>query len=445
MADLFGFGKGIAAETTAQQERQLQQSQDNLRALAPAANRRGGALATALGQRAATQRRIKQEENQGQEFMTHLDRVIGDTDGPVNLAQARIEATVRYAAQAKAEGRHALARQLYDTASQMQEARQVHNAAIRQTTAQATSSEALTAGRQQENRANDQLFVMDARTGERIARIQNTETLEEDAQAAAGDRDFYVVGLQDYIDIVGHEAADSDMAEILSANDFRMTREVLTNGTTFSNLANDLTSILTESLEAGQDALSDVSGMEVIAGRLARDASEVQSRFQGASFQDVDKQTTREVQDMAQSWMQENAERAARRGITSSTMTQMTYMLALLYNQRVTDKDFDVAYSMLGGDQGDSRSALNNLRHLVQRSGTGVDTAFSPLDTEAVGRTGRGQVLRRAYGDNRAARERTLSTIDAAIERFGGPDVGQGPAGPAAPEPESDFIFVDQE
>ena len=130
--------------------------------------------------------------------------------------------------------------------------------------------------------------------------------------------------------------------------------------------SNTVMQLILESIHDNQNPISPAAQLQQWAtrqaGSLNQFALDTGYSSIGSQLNDSDAGATN-LNDAADRYWN-NQSQAGRTIVTKQAMTNLAYALARSVNQRVTDKDFELAWSLLGGDGGSMQGVVNALAQL---------------------------------------------------------------------------------
>ena len=235
-------------------------------------------------------------------------------------------------------------------------------------------------------------YAINVITGEQLGSIDTSDG--DDAVAAFraehgidSNPDIHFLSYDDAREI----GADDLFTDILNKSDFADRLDVLDSQTRLASTSNQLVGVLTAAFDAGTNSLSNVAAAENF---LNKQISNLQELENLRGFEDDDGRL-HATEPKAAQWLRENS---ARQNVTSALLTKMAYQLAVAFNRRVTDKDFELAYSMLGGDSGSVGTAINVIRSNLTTENTAVRNSIGvELGTELFQGSNQGKFLQVKY------------------------------------------------
>lgn len=441
--DIFGLLPSVAA-----QERELASQQQAV--ASPAAQRRGGTLVTALGQRVAQRRQNERDNALGAILNEEYSNIVSESEGPVDVGMARANAHLRAAARLQAAGNHAAAAEQYQLGAAMVQQRRNEQLSNQKLEAEIGRAEAQTREAETDRMNAENLVVVDPDTLDMVGRItmnsqfgQNMGRYEQEAG-----KPLLTLSPEEFMEIRADQVGALDGRDFMTPTQIFKLVEQNNLAEQFTSLGSKLLRIVQEGIEAGQDVFSDVSKIEVTGNRARNIYREARSRWNqwnNRSDNPLGGQTQAEIDTIANDYMENRLDaNAARRGITASLLTDMAYMFAMARNDRVTDADFDAAYSVLGGDSGVAVTALDTIASAIEdTNNAAARSSRTWLANEAFAASTHGQVIGNANGARSTAYDQFVTSHKEAMQRLGASRYK--PETPASSGAQPRFEFVEQQ
>ena len=199
--------------------------------------------------------------------------------------------------------------------------------------------------------------------------------------------------------------------EAYSKADFGDFEEELSNNTELLHTYGSFLDLVHEAALQGQEGLSFVSSVFTRLNALGTNVRQVvdqvsgDGRGRGAYISNDGKVGS--IETAAERWL---GKQAGNEVVTGAMLTKMAYQLALVFNKRVTDQDFENAYRMLGGGSGDSTIAMDAMDAVFGGSWDQMERGVKArLSSSSFRRSPRGRIIRELYegeGGFRDARAR---------------------------------------
>jgi hypothetical protein len=274
-------------------------------------------------------------------------------------------------------------------------------------------------------------YLVNIVTGEQLGSLKMNDPLFDQRSQELGLGQPGVVVLP--YDEASDFGADELFSDMFNKSTLAEMGTHLEASTDLAATGSELIGVLNAAYDADQNALSDVSSAERVLNRISGNIDELAARCGSEDGQ---------TEPLAAAWLRANA---SRRNISSALLTKMAYQVALAFNRRVTDKDFELAYSMLGGDSGSPEVAVNTIRANLRTNRRSVDDSIGvSLGTEAFRGTAQGTFIGAKYDKFTERDDEFQSMADAFLEKIEGtaidatdPRTGQSTSSP--------FSFVPQQ